>query len=342
MAELRINSQAFFHNLKLLADHVGSKEKVAVVLKDNAYGHGLLEIALLCKEAGIASAFVKNEAEAIRIAPYFESVTALYGDVEPKSPANVWVALHSLEQIRRIPKGRSVELKVDTGMNRNGIMEEELFVALEAIRTQGLILCGVMAHNGYGDELGSEFFSQQRRFEGVRARVEEYAREHGLPRPRFHALSSSGALRSRNIQDDLVRFGIAIYGYLCAHPLVVSEIGLRPVLSLWARRITTKSLLKGARIGYGGKSELEEEAKKVSTYDVGYGDGFYRLNEHHKLLTAQGERILPRVSMDCLSVVGEREEVCLMEDASELARLFDTIPYEVLTRFSPFLKRVVI
>lgn len=341
MAEIRLDSAAFFHNIDTLSAHVGTREKLAVVIKDNAYGHGLLEMAKLAHKAKIKSAFVKNSAEAVAVAPYFSDVSALYGEVEISAPQNVNAVIHSLDQLEKIPQNRSFEIKIDTGMYRNGISIDELPSALLIIKNRALRLRGVMAHNGYGDELGSEFFTQQRRFSEVKNRVQAFAKEQGIPGVRFHSLSSSGALRSKEIDDDIVRFGIAIYGYHCADSTILDDFDLRPVLSLYAHKITTKNLKRGARIGYGGASELMCDSY-VSTYDIGYGDGFFRLNENHTLNTGDGEMILPRVSMDCISVISKRDEICLMRNAREVATVVGTIPYEVLTRLSPTIRRVVI
>ncbi|MGP1580214.1 MAG: alanine racemase [Wolinella sp.] len=342
MAEIHLSSRAFFHNVDFLKTRIPASCELGAVIKDNAYGHGLLEMAHLCERAGIRHAFVKNSAEAVQVSPYFAEVSALYGDIESWLPGNIHLVVHSLEQIAQIPQNRSVELKVDTGMYRNGIAMDELYQALELLRNRGIALRGVMAHNGYGDDFGSEFFTQCGRFEEVRGIVLEYVSRHALAIPRFHSLSSSGVLRSakEGIKDDLVRIGIALYGYLCADSRVVSGVDLRPVLSLWAKKIATKKLEQGSRIGYCGVSVLESEAC-VSTYDVGYGDGFPRLREGQSLKSAEGEQILPRVSMDCMSVLSEREELCLMNDARYVAECFGTIPYEILAQLSPFLPRVV-
>ena len=343
MAEIRLSSRAFFHNVDLLRERIPPSCELAAVLKDNAYGHGLPEIARLCERAGIRSAFVKNSAEALQISPYFAEVGALYGDIECDLPSNIHLAVHSLEQIAQMPQNRSVELKVDTGMYRNGIAMDELYQALELLRNRGIALRGVMAHNGYGDDFGSEFFTQCRRFDEVRGIVLQYVSRHALAIPRFHSLSSSGMFRSKKegIKDDLVRVGIALYGYLCADSRVVGEVDLRPILSLWAKKITTKKLAQGSRIGYSGVSTLEREAR-VSTYDLGYGDGFPRLREEQSLMSAEGEQILPRASMDCMSVLSEHNEICVMRDARYVAECFGTIPYEILVHLSPFLPRAIV
>ena len=83
MAQITLNAQHFKHNFNLIANHINRVSnkhcKVAIVLKDNAYGHGLLEMAHLAKQNGINNVFVKNHTEAKIIAPFFESISVLYG-----------------------------------------------------------------------------------------------------------------------------------------------------------------------------------------------------------------------------------------------------------------------
>ena len=79
-----------------------------------------------------------------------------------------------------------------------------------------------------------------------------------------------------------------------------------------------------------------------STYDVGYGDGLFRVGAEQSLCCASGEQILPVMSMDCFSCQSRREEICVFDDVSAWARAFHTIPYMILTHLSPALKRVVV
>ena len=72
MSYIELNKSAFFHNLDIIAQKTADKDKIALVLKDNAYGHGLLEVAEMAKEYGVSKAVVRTEHEAERIRDYFK------------------------------------------------------------------------------------------------------------------------------------------------------------------------------------------------------------------------------------------------------------------------------
>jgi len=334
MAYITIDRKNFYHNLNQIALKAGSKEKIALVLKDNAYGHGLLTIAELAHEYGIRHAVVRNLAEAELVEPLFDSVLVL-GDRALRSE-RLSFALNALEDISRAQRGSRVELKVDTGMHRNGIAMEELEEALRRIGEQGLELVGVMTHFRSADELGSELFWQRKHFEAVKASVSAA----GFKGLRTHSYNSAATLRMRHCDEDLVRVGIAAYGYneLAAG---FDPVPLRPVLSLHARRVALRRLERGARVGYGGAFTAPERMT-LSTYDLGYGDGWPRADSTHPYVTAEALPILGRVSMDFISLGTDREEVCIMDDAQKAARHFGTISYEMTTALSPDIERIVV
>ena len=207
MAFITLNRQNFHHNLSQIALKTGSKEKIAIVLKDNAYGHGLELMAGLACEFGIRHAVVRNIAEADRIRALFETILVLGGEIVADEVCSF--ALNSLQAIEKAPKGAKVELKVDTGMHRNGIAISELDDALERIKIQDLKLVGVMTHYRSSDELSSEFFWQQKQFEMLKKRV----KEAGFTNVRAHSHNSAAILRVKHFDEDLVRVGIAAYGY---------------------------------------------------------------------------------------------------------------------------------
>lgn len=340
MSEILINSKNFKDNLDIISTHIRCKDKLALVLKNNAYGHGIEQIASLASDYGIKSVFVKNFQEAQKISHLFSHITVLYGKIPSESPRNICVSINSLEAIKSLGSNRLVELKVNTGMNRNGVARKDLAFFIESILAHKLALLGIFSHNGYGDEEGHDFEETQKVWAEVKEEIIYLSDKLSFSLPRFHSLNSAGTLRSEKIDDDLVRIGIGAYGYLFL-PIPASEF-FKPVASLWAEKICEQTLLKGSRIGYGGKSTLKENTT-ISTYDVGYGDGFFRLNENNgKLTTAEGYEILPITSMDCFSCVSTQERVCVFNDARIIAQLFDTIPYEVLTSLSPFIERKIV
>lgn len=340
MAKLLIHSSHFKYNLDLIASQINSKEKLALVLKDNAYGHGIREIAELAKDYGIKSVFVKNQAEALQIQDSFEHITALYGNITPSAPLNIYQTIHSLNALEEISSNRPIELKINTGMNRNGIEYREIQKTIMLILKRKIKLIGVFSHNGYGDEGNQEMHNQREKFLEAQEYIKHLSQTLGFPLPRFHSLSSSGALRQKEIKEDLVRIGIASYGYLCSSLPIASK--LKPIASLWASQISTQILKKGDRLGYAGAG-IMPKAGAVSTYDLGYGDGLFRLSENHpKLHCADGEEILPRISMDCFSSLSAKKEICVFKNVWEWAKTFQTTPYEILVKLSPFLQRELI
>jgi len=334
MAFIKINKQNFFHNLNQFALKSGSKENIAIVLKDNAYGHGLEVMAQLSQEFGLTQAVVRNYAEAEMIKPYFQHILIL-GDTASVDRQCSFV-LNSLDDISKAQKGSTVELKVDTGMHRNGVAMHELEEAFPRIKEKGLKLKGVMTHNRSADELSSELFWQTKNFEEVK----QHVKASGFTNIRFHAFNSASALRLPCEHEELIRLGIGAYGYN-ELPAIYQTLKLKPVLSLWATKIATRQLNKGERVGYGGQF-IAPRNMTISTYDLGYGDGWMRSNSMKPFITAEGLPLLGRVSMDYVILESEKEEVCIMDDALNAGRQVQTISYEIITLLNSDIKRVII
>ncbi len=334
MAFITINRENFYYNLHQIAQKIGSKEKIAIVLKDNAYGHGLELMAKLASEFGIKEAVVRNYSEAMRIGLLFERVLILSGEVIESDKFTY--AINSLDDISHIPKGTKVELKVDTGMHRNGIGVDEVDEALEQIGVYRLELVGLMTHYRSADELTSELFWQKRRFEEIKQRV----RERGYSDIRMHSCNSSASLRLDSIDEDIVRIGISAYGYNeLSYPF--DTIRLKPILTLYASRVSTRVVKRGERVGYGGGFVAPKDMT-ISTYDLGYGDGWCRGDSSRPYTTSEGLSIIGRVSMDLISLESSDDTIVIMDNAQEASRQFRTISYEVLTALSVEIGREVI
>ncbi len=334
MAFIILNKQHFYHNLNQIALKTGSVEKIGIVLKDNAYGHGIEEMAALSRAYGIKHAVVKNYKEAQKIKTLFDTVLILGGEFNADETCSF--ALNGLEQIKKVPSGVRVELKVDTGMHRNGIAPDELDAALDLIRQRGLNLVGVMTHYRSADILSSELFWQQKCFENVKQKV----KEAGFSTVRFHSHNSATIFRTHSFDEDLVRVGIGAYGYN-ELPDIYGKIDLKPVLSLYAKKVSPRVLRSGERVGYGGDFKASKTTK-ISTYDLGYGDGWRRGESRKPYITGEGVPILGRVSMDFLSLATDKDEVCIMNDAQKAARYFGTISYEMTTALSADIPRSVL
>lgn len=340
MAKILINKSHLFHNLQLIEEKIKDKNKIAVVLKDNAYGHGLLEIAQLCSEYGVKNAVVRTLQEAESIVTFFDNILIL-ADKAPLSYSHTFhIAVNSLEALDHIPENSKIQLKVDTGMHRNGLSEDELEVAILGALEKNLTITGVFTHYRSADELGSVYFWQKQNFLRIKNKVKAICEKLFLPIPQFHSANSSAIFRDNLFTEDMVRVGIALYGYLDTHQ-AFDNPKLKPVLSLFANKLATRKVYTNQRIGYGGTAKIENDMN-VSTYDIGYGDGFLRLNERKKYITPEGFEVLGRVSMDNLSLNSTQDEVCIFDDVTSLAQIHDTITYEILTSLKPNIKRMIV
>ena len=333
MAFITINKQNFYHNLNQIALKTGSVDKIAIVLKDNAYGHGLKIMARLSNEFGIKHAIVKNLKEAEVVREFFETILILSDEIVKDDLCSF--TINALSDIVKAEKGAKVELKVDTGMHRNGIAIDELEEALTLIEKNALNLVGVMTHFRSADVMGSELLWQQKQFECVKRKVEK----SGFTNIRFHSHNSAAILRSRNFDEELVRVGIAAYGYN-ELPYPFDDFSLKAVMMLHASKVSTREVKKSQRLGYAGDFTAPKDMT-VSTYDLGYGDGWTRADSSKPYITAEGLPILGRVSMDFILLESQKDEIIIMNNAKEAAKQFGTISYEMTTSLSTEIPRII-
>jgi len=332
MAYITINRDNFFFNLDQIKQKVGSIDKIAIVLKDNAYGHGIRLIAKLSHEYGIKHAVVKNTQEALEIKAYFQTVLIL--NDTPIEDSKLYFSINSITALHMLHNKANIELKIDTGMHRNGIAMEEIDEAIELIESKKLNLKGIMTHFRSADELSSELFWQQKNFAQSIAKLKNTP----FTAVRVHSQNSSATLRMKHFDEDLVRIGISAYGY--------NELGstfdpleLRPIISLYTNKVTSRKLTQSSCIGYGGEGILARDSV-VSTYDIGYGDGWLRASKNMPIDDTL--QIVGRVSMDFITINSDKETVCIMNNAQKVARYCDTISYEITTRLDHQIKRVII
>ena len=334
MAYITLNKNNFFNNLDIIAKQTKSRDKIALVLKDNAYGHGLLEVASMAKEYGIKRAVVKSYNEAKMIESFFEYILVLR-DFPLLKNDKIRYTINDINSIIKFPHATKVELKVDTGMHRNGIKMDEVLQALELIKEQGLILEAVFTHHRGADELSSEWFWQNENF----TKVKEKVLACGFDKINFHSCNSASLFRHVDFSEDMARVGIAAYGCL-ELPSAFKQPDLKPVLSVYANKISSRTLKKGEAIGYGG-TFIAEQDSVVSNYDFGYGDGFLRICSNN-YFTPHAKRLVGRISMDNSSFISKDDEILIFDDATHIAKSAKTISYEVLTSLKADIKREIV
>jgi len=339
MAYIILNKNNFFNNLDIIANRTKSVDKIALVLKDNAYGHGLLEIAQMAKEYGIKRTVVRTYKEAQSIEAFFDYILVL-GEIPTFSSEKIRYTINDLKSIDKFPSGTKVELKVDTGMHRNGVAMSELEVAFSKIKESKLILEAVFTHHRSADELTSEWFWQKENFKKVKERSNVLANEFGFGELRFHSSNSASLFRELNFDEDMARVGIDVYGCL-ELPKSFDMQNFKPVLSLFAKKISQRELKNGVRVGYGGDGEILKDCV-VSNYDFGYGDGFLRICATNGYETPHGIKLVGRISMDNSSFLSVDDEILVFNDAKVAAKYAKTISYEILTSLKPEIQREIV
>jgi len=328
MAYIILNKNNFFNNLDIISNRTKGKDKIALVLKDNAYGHGLLEVAKMAQEYGITKAIVRCQVEADIVEEYFDYILVL-NEIPSSASDKIRYTINDIKSISKFAKGTKVELKVDTGMHRNGIAMQQLDDAISEIKKYKLNLEAVFTHHRDADELSSAWFWQNENFKKIKKELSH------LKDLRFHSANSASLFRTENFNEDIARVGIVAYGCLDSF----NDDGIKPILSLVASKISTRELKKGDKIGYGASCTMQEK-QVVSNYDFGYGDGFLRACSDG-YTTPNNEKLLGRISMDNSSFLSDKDELVVFDDAREIAKSAKTISYEVLTSLKPYIKKLI-
>lgn len=350
------------HNLACLRSRIPAACSVMAVVKDNAYGHGMvavarhlegqvqmlgvaiLEEAAILRRAGITCPIVvlgglwggqEREALHLQVTPVINSAEALQRWEEAAGSARLQAGYH---------------LKVDTGMNRLGVPADHLSAFLDEAGGCPHTLCeGLMTHLASADSPDGAFTNMQLdRFR----RCLQTVRGRGLEPRWVHVANSAGILDHPESHFNLVRPGIALYGY-DPRPSSAGR-GLRPVLTLKSRIGLLKEIPAGSAVGYGG-SFVARHNMRLASVPIGYGDGYSRKwsNAGQVLIAGTRAPIVGRVSMDAITVdvtsIQEAQvgaEIVLLGksgdeeiDAAGMAEHLGTISYEVLTSLSPRLAR---
>jgi len=320
VATIYINKSNLFYNLQKISS---INPNILAVIKDNAYGHGIITISRLLKEFGIKKVCVRNNNEANLIKGFFEEIL-IFNPATNREGFNISYAINSLKQLKKT-RHSYIHLKINTGMNRNGIEIDEVDEALEIIKEK-FELRGVFSHFCCSEEEGSDTFIQYEKFKKVREKIISFCKKNNLNLPYFH-IANSTALSKLPDTFDFVRPGIAIYGGI---------EGYKGVMSLVADVVSSREI-ENDGVGYN-KTFFTKEKIKISTIDVGYADGIPYFRNGCKLKNTQA---IGKISMDYMSVLGEFKKVIVFDDIKEFVKNFDTITYDILVKISPRIKRVV-
>lgn len=368
---LYVDLDAILANYRHIRRHVGDGVAVMAVVKSFGYGLDAVRLAHTLLRAGLDYLAVAYPDEGARLRDSGISAPILVQNILPHEVDKVVrhrltaqisnsSQIESLEtECARQGSGIAIHLKIDTGMGRAGAFPVE---ALELARcldgSSWLEFEGLMTHLAIADDPAGDDHStaQLRRFDSVRQQLAEA----GLT-PRFvHAANSAAIERLPQGHYTMVRAGLALLGYSLTarneaeHPQLVQQ----PVLRLVTRVVSVKKLPAGQGIGYGLTFETptEEDERTIAVVAIGYNDGYPWSLSNRGWMAIDGQRcpVVGRVCMDVTlldvttlnTTVEAGDEVVVFgpEDPEpsllELAKLAGTIPYELLTRISPRVRRI--
>ncbi|PIR47569.1 alanine racemase [Candidatus Uhrbacteria bacterium CG10_big_fil_rev_8_21_14_0_10_50_16] len=363
LLRVEVSRLALAHNARTLKQLIGGRS-LAVVLKSNAYGHGLREVGKIADELdSIDCLVVDSIVEARMLRGIGVRKPILIIGYVPKSRLqeltrlrSVTLVVTSLDQVRDVVRlvhrPLSVHIKVDTGMHRQGIAPDQLLETIAVLRTnKSLHLTGLATH--FADADGADetmTMDQIRVWNGV---VEIYRKHVG--EGEFHVSATAGTQFVEETTASLVRLGIGFYGLDSVRD---RSLDLKPALSVWAKITSVKHVYVGDSVGYNATYTATSE-RTIALIPCGYNEGVDRAlsNRGTVFFGSAACPIVGRVSMNMTSIdvtdvsggVQLEDEVeVISEDRGKansveaIAALCDTIPYEVLVRISPSLKRWIV
>jgi alanine racemase len=340
-------------NLRSIRAHVGVP--VMGIIKANAYGHGLVQVALHLQSQGVEQlgvAFVE-EGIALRKAGITAPILVLGGIFGPQVAQfithDLEITVSSLDKLRQVEAaaqalGRKavIHLKIDTGMERIGVHSYSAKPFIEAgLASQWCVLKGIYSHLACADDPASPMtLLQLERFLEACAHIERV----GAPMPIRHLANSGGILHFPGTHLDMVRPGILLYGVL-PDPASQAAVEVRPALSLVSQVVYFKVVKTGNPVSYGATWAPTQDTRVV-TVPIGYGDGYPRALSSRGEVLIRGHRypVVGRICMDQFMVdighdsawnedevvlIGQQGDAAITAEA--VAQGAGTIPYEILT-----------
>jgi alanine racemase len=369
---LRIDLNRLRHNFRWLKAHLPEGTKTMCMVKAASYGAGTWEIAQELEKEGTTYLAVAYASEGIELReagigtpimvmnPDGSSIEALLRfDIEPEV-SNLEFLQRYLRAARLagLPAYR-VHLKLETGMGRLGFTEPDLPGLIKVLAQHpDMQVVSVMSHLAAADLPSEDAFSQQqvRRFLAMYQVLQQAL---GLQSFR-HIANTAGLLRFPGYVMDMVRLGIGLYGINPVPGLATQVVAgeLEEIGSLHSVISQVQVHAAGESVGYG-RAQVAERPSRVATVPIGYADGIPRrlgLGNIRFLVRGQWAPTFGRVCMDMLMLdvtdipeVQAGDEVVLIGEQGthrlsvcDLAAAADTIPYEILVRLSPRLRRVYV
>jgi alanine racemase len=337
---------------------------VMAVIKANAYGHGLVKVGQHLEKNGIDYLMVGKLQEALLLRKSGVSVPILnFGSfcseeedeiIQNDISQSVFTeAVLSLSQAAlRLGKKVKIHIHIDTGMGRMGIPSHEALPFIEKVSSlKGLSIEGISTTLTEDNEFDRE---QLRRFLRLCRKAESKGISLGLK----HAASSDGMLDLPSSRLDMVRPGIALYGYYPSEKTQQEDrLHLRPVLQFKSRVVSVKVLRPGDSLSYHRKYTVKKQ-EKIAIVPVGYSDGYPPNAVNRASVLIRGKRfplIAAVTANHCVALLKENSPISIGDEvvllgiqgkeriaADEIARWAEASSYKILIGLNPLIPRIII
>lgn len=364
-AEINLDNLA--HNMRETRRITNKNTKILAVIKADGYGHGAVCIAQTLLDNGADKFAVATLSEAIQLRKEFKQTPIMVLGYTPSNLAseiinnNITQTIYSLEQAKelsdianKIQKEITVHIKIDSGMNRLGMLctEETINEILEISKLENIIIEGIFTHFAVSDEIDKTYTRiQVKKFNSIVKNLEK----EGLRIPIKHVSNSGAIIDLPEFNFDMVRAGIMLYGLYPSETVDHKKVDLREVMCLKAKIAQVKTIESGSGISYGLKHICKKQTQ-IATLPIGYADGFTRMLSGKIKVLVKDKKVpvLGNICMDqCIIDVSNLDvkvgdEVVLFggnnskTPIDSIARLLNTINYEIVCMVNKRVPRLYI
>lgn len=363
-----IDLDAIGNNIREIRKRIKQETKLMAVVKADAYGHGAEEVSKVCLYNGADQLAVATCDEGVQIRQWSIQVPVLIlgntveGQLETVINYSLTQTVFRYETAKlmsdiacKLGKTALVHIKIDTGMSRIGFMptDDSIDEIIKIFTLPNLKVTGIFTHFATADEKDKTFTRvQYKKFRYVTDRLNEMGYTDFIR----HCANSGAILDMPEIQLDMVRAGIIIYG-LYPSSQVTHPVNLKPAMSLKSQISYVKGLEKNVSVGYG-RTYFTTHKTKVATIPVGYADGYSRAFSNKSRVIVKGTYapVIGNVCMDQMMIdishipdAEPGDSVIIMGSdgkntvsAEELAQIAGTINYEIVCNVGKRVPRVYI
>lgn len=366
---VEISRTAFLHNLSTLGTFI-APSSIALVVKSNAYGHGMLPIA----QMGDAHPLVTHictisldEALELRAQGIAKPLIVLgsWHEQVYDSTQNIALPVYDMQSLARVialakklERTIPVHIKIDTGMARLGFLPEQFLSLINQFQDPHIYVEGIFTHIADKDNSDQTFTHQQlTTFKNIIAT----AQAAGFSPPLTHALSSGALEMGRDYRFSCARIGTNVYGFWSStatqHRVKTLDPSctLQPILSWKTKILQIKELAPGTSVGYN-RSFFTKRPTRIAILPIGYYDSYARALGNTGVMYVHGQKaaVIGIVSMNVttlditdipqahvgseVTILGNRPEA----SADDIARELGTIAIEITTRINPLIPRIVV